>query len=354
MFSVDKTLIERKFADRLYTVVDRFKIISTNPYKANFRCDVCGDSKKSRSKARAYVYENDGGLHFKCHNCDTGMHFSNYLKTYHTDLYQQYVWDIVQMKGLNVVPHAKAEDRYVADISKTPLTRLDKFEPLKDLVKISKLNDSNSCRQYVISRKIPTKYHHKLYYCEKFFHWINETVPNKFGEKALKFDEPRLVIPFIDENGYCFGVTGRSLAAEASVGRYITILFDDKKPKIFGLDTVDFSKKIYVLEGAIDSMFVENSLAFNGISGDLNLQDYVLVLDNEPRNKEVLDKYAVYIARGCPICIWPSSIAEKDVNMMILAGQTPEQIKSTIDANTRQGMLATLAFNNWKKLETRV
>ena len=48
--------------------------------------------------------------------------------------------------------------------------------------------------------------------------------------------------------------------------RYITIMFEEV-PKIFGLDTVNFQEKYYVVEGALDSMFLSNAVAMAGADG---------------------------------------------------------------------------------------
>lgn len=344
---------ERQIADQLNGTVDRFKVISTHPYNVNFRCDICGDSRKNKFKARAYIYEEDGHLHFKCHNCGEAHFLTMYLKMYHPNLYDQYQFELMSGKSQanNITAFAK-DQKAAFNIANTPTKPFNKFEPLAELTKVSQLPETNRCRQYVLSRKIPTNYHYKLFYVEKFYHWINKWKPDKFSKEALAHDGPRLVIPFLDRNSKCFGVTGRALE-EVELGRYITILFDEDKPKIFGVDTVNPNEKVYILEGAIDSMFIPNSLAFNGIDGDIPIKNAVLVLDNEPRNKQVLDKYAAYIAQDYSICIWPEDVAEKDVNEMVLAGRSPEQIKQLIDDNTYQGMFALLAFNAWKKLETK-
>jgi hypothetical protein len=55
------------------------------------------------------------------------------------------------------------------------------------------------------------------------------------------------------------------------------------------------------------------------------------------------------ISNGYHVVIWPKSIAEKDINAMVLAGRSPEKIKSIIDGNTYGGVAARLRFVDWKK-----
>jgi hypothetical protein len=134
-------------------------------------------------------------------------------------------------------------------------------------------------------------------------------------------------------------------------------MLDESKPKIFGLDTLERnSKDIYLLEGPIDSLFVDNAIAAAG--GDLLSQvetlglqkeQIVVVFDNEPRNAEVVSKIEKSINAGYRTTLWPEYIEQKDVNDMILAGYTSDQIKNIIDSNTTSGLEAKLKFAIWRK-----
>jgi hypothetical protein len=109
-----------------------------------------------------------------------------------------------------------------------------------------------------------------------------------------------------------------------------------------------------VVEGPIDAMFLENSLAmmdaslYNVISSVGNL-DYVFVFDNEPRNKDVCKHMQKTIAMGKNICIWPKHITAKDINEMVLKGTSPAVIQSIIDSNTFSLLKAQLEFGSWSK-----
>ena len=160
--------------------------------------------------------------------------------------------------------------------------------PLKGLKKVSQLAPDHPIKVFVDERKIPTIYHSKLFVCPNFMRFSNGLVPNKFSKDALAHDETRLLIPFLDSNKSLHAYQGRSLRANSAV-KYITIVLEESVPKLYGLDTVDTNKTIYVLEGPIDSMFVPNAIATAG--GDLvsavkslNKNDLVIVYDNEPRS----------------------------------------------------------------------
>ena len=127
-------------------------------------------------------------------------------------------------------------------------------------------------------------------------------------------------------------------------------MLDDEAPKLYGLDKIDKSKSIYIVEGPFDSTFVENAVAMCGSDvdiGSFDWSDYIWVLDNEPRNREIVNRIAKLIDRGEKVVIWGNSIVEKDINDMVLAGH---DVMSMIKLNTYAGLEAKVKFNTWKKV----
>lgn len=333
--------VELQYATMLSGRLDRFKIKSTNPYKINFRCPICNDSQKSKAKARAWLIEDrvKGGFYFNCFNCHAPIgKLANFLKQVDQLLYNDFI-----------------AEKYVAKVKEEASTpKKDQFKKptfstdvLKTVKKISQLKADHPVKRYIESRNIPSNQHWKLYYTPKFISWVNSFLPGKFGENVP--DEPRLLIPFKDKNGKVFGVSARGFNPNGL--RYITIMFDENQPKIFGLDTVDFTKKYYIVEGAIDSLFLENSIAMAGADGNVtglsNIENAVFVFDNEKRNKEIHKQIDKLIRGGHSVCIWPNSIAQKDINDMFLSGI--HNIKEIIDKNTYKGLEASLKFMSWRK-----
>ena len=81
--------IDLKFINNLSGRLGQFK--KKTDYLFNFRCPHCGDSEKSKTKARAYFYRVKNDMFFKCHNCGQGQNFSNFLKYVDPKMYEEYL-----------------------------------------------------------------------------------------------------------------------------------------------------------------------------------------------------------------------------------------------------------------------
>ena len=332
------TFVDLQFANMLSGQLERFVVKHRNPYKANFRCPICGDSAKSKTKARAWILQSDktGSFHFHCHNCGSSQSFSNFLKTYNPTLYGNYITE-------KFIDKSKAPN---LEEFKTE-TKLLVSSPLKNLKKISQLKHDHPAKLYIESRQIPTNQHYRIYYHPKFMGWVNSVLPGKFTDVTR--DEPRLVIPLIDKHGKVFGVSSRGFNPKGL--RYITIMFEDK-PKLFGLEKVDFSKPYFIVEGALDAMFLANSIAMVGadtaLDGIEKKENATFVYDAEPRNLEICRRMEKQVKLGHKICIWPKNILGKDINDMFLNGV--KDIQKIITDNTYNGLSATLKMAEWRKV----
>ena len=338
--------LDQKFASLVGTQLEQFKVINTKPYNAKFRCNVCGDSQSSKFKTRGHFYEHSGRINVKCFNCGYSTSLSKFIKTYNPSLYTEYRLEVMKETG------AVEPVKFVPEIEKFSSRRIDYFEPFKELKKISQLKPEHAAKKYISDRNIPSNTHYRMFYSHIYFTWVNSFVPDKFNEKALKFDEPRIVFPFIDRNGYVFGFTGRSISPKSTL-RYVTIMLDETKDKIFGLDSIEDNKKIYLVEGPIDSLFLTNCVAMAG--SDINLtnlgdrNNIVIVYDNEPRSREIVNKISKAIDMNYKVCIWPDDIEQKDVNDMVLAGLSGPAVQHIIDHNTYEGLSAKMRLQMWRK-----
>mgnify|MGYP001032225729 FL=1 len=334
-----------RYAGILSTRLERFSIKSYTPYRANCRCPICGDSQKSKIKARGWLLQREANILFYCHNCHASLGMANFLKEVDMALYNSYTMD----RGLE-----KYESRPKKDIK--PLDKLvhkqpffnKKGSPLLKLKKISSLNFSHKAKKYIEKRQIPVSKHYKLYYTDNFNAWVNSLIPGKMPN--LK--EERIVLPFIDPKNKVFGFQGRAL--DDSSLRYITIMLDESMPKLFGLNDVDFDDTYYVVEGPIDSLFIDNCIAMAGADGNAsglkNAENAVFIFDNEPRNKQIVERMEKCIEDGYKVFIWPDYIVDKDVNDVVLSlGITSKELKSMIDKHTYSGLSGKLQISYWRK-----
>ena len=336
--------IDAKYASLLGARLRNFK--QKNEYLWNYSCPVCGDSSKNKLKARGYIYRAKADLFCKCHNCGHSTNIGNLIKYVDVNLYDQYVLERYKAGATrynahkDVTPLIVPEKELLEDDILSPLKRLDK------------LPQDHPAVQYVLNRKIPMNKWNLLYFAPRFKSFTN-SVTAKFQE-PIQDEHPRMIIPYFTTAGKCFAFQGRAYGNEEP--KYYTIKVDETQEKIYGLERVDYGRRIYVVEGPIDSLFLPNAIAVSGASFDTPtirklLANATIIMDNEPRNKDIVKQLDKYITLGYSVCMLPDTITQKDINEMVLhGGMTPDEIVDLINTNTYTGMEAKLKFINWRKV----
>ena len=320
-------LIDSKFIGLLSSRLSKFKRVKQGLY--NFRCPICGDSKTSKNKARGYIYAVKSNTNFKCHNCGASMSLNSFIKKLDTILHKQYT--------LEKFKDGHTGRNFVADEPKFV------FEKPKFAQKIvlPLCSEVDVARTYLQNRKIdPTKF----YFAENFDEFVRTFEGVDYSYMGR---ESRIIIPLFRERNL-IGFQGRSLGPNKI--KYITVMLDDEAPKIYGLDTINQKLPVYVVEGPLDSTFIDNSVALCGSDGDLGClegSDLILVYDNEPSNREIVSRIERCIQRNQKVIIWPNNILEKDINDMVIAGHN---VQNLLESNTYSGLEAKLKFNLWKKV----
>lgn len=322
-------LIDDKYINLISIRLEKFTKKNANLY--NCRCKICGDSQKNKSRARGYFYSVKNNTNYKCHNCGINISLNNYLKQMDPILHQQYCLE-------------KYSSGFTGKNFTAETPKFDFKKPVfRKTLNLPKASENPVSKSYLENRKLNPD---NFYYAEKFKEWTN-TVHKTFDQKALKYEESRIVIPLYYKKEL-IGFQGRSIGP--SQIKYITIMLEEDAPKIYGYDKVNLSNPVYIIEGPFDSTFIDNSVAMCG--SDLNLKDLnishpVYVYDNEPRNQEIHKRMESRIESGESIVIWPSLIKEKDINDMVLSGLN---VQSVIESSTYSGLVAKLKFNEWKKV----
>lgn len=332
--------VDRKYVALLSPRLDRFKQVNTDTW--NFRCPICGDSKKNKYKARGYLFSKGGRVHYWCHNCKATPKFHEFLKSMDEELYRQYLVDTFGEKPKRNTDTVKVETGTVG------MARL--FTRSLNIPSIESLPDNHPAKTILRGRKIPEKYFSELFYAEDFKAFVDDFWPE--NEKELPEQDARIVIPARDAVGSILAIQGRTLGS--SKERYITIKPNEDSAKIYGLDHIDFDKTIYVLEGPLDSLFFDNALAtmdsalytapdiINHKNGD-----FVFVYDNEPRNRDVLKSIRKSIRLGQKVVIWPKEVSGlKDPNDMVKEGI---DVQSLVENRIFQGPQAELELTMWER-----
>ena len=321
--------VDVRFINLISSRLSKFKRVKPDLY--NFRCPICGDSEKTKNKARGYLYKIKTNTNYKCHNCGISLSFNNFLKQVDPALHKEYT--------LEKFKEGHTGKNFVA---KEPKFEFEKPKFKKTLkIGLPKASSNQDAKKYLEDRKLDPD---KFYYTDKFKEWTNSKV-HTFDD--LTYDEPRIIIPLIYEDKFV-GYQGRSLGP--SKVKYITVMLDDDAPKIYGLDKVGRDAPVFVTEGPFDSTFIRNSIAMCGADADVDrwgISNPVYIYDNEPRNREIVNRISKTIDRGYQVVIWPDHINVKDINDMVMSGL---DVQNLVESNIYSGLQAKLKFTNWKKI----
>ena len=218
--------------------------------KLNFRCPLCGDSRKSSTKKRGWWYMKSSS--FFCFNCSTGMSGIKFLQAISGSSYEDIRKEYTKLflkSGLSTSLSASfvipASEPSVFDIK--PIVKAEWKKPL-----------SEEAKTYLDSRLV-TK---SPFYNDSFYLWTN-----KRGNDYILID---WVLNGVD--AYF------QLNDFKKHGSMKYIFPKDSKKLIYGLDNVDMSwPYIIVFEGVYDSIFVKNGIAV----GTKAITDYQLKLIKE-------------------------------------------------------------------------
>lgn len=342
---------EKSLIEAIGPFLSRF---SKKGNKYNFRCVYCGDSKRDETKARAWLLppRRQQGIDtyvYHCFNCNKSTTLEKFLKENFPDKYDALLLDKYS-SGAGKKMFRNRED--LVGVSE-PHEFNEKLT--ESLQRVSSLSSSHPCVEYCRSRQIPKKYWSDLWYAEEFEPWIETILPERNQYKKVS---SRLVFPLRTRAGNVFGVQGRTISGDRI--RYKTFVFVENRTQVYGLETVNFNETFYVLEGIIDSFFVENSIAVGSSSLVAGLRSLrtieknaVLVFDNQPKNPEIVHCLRGAVSEGYKVCIWPKGLKGKDPNEMIQSGVTQEDLMTIIRQNTFSGLAAETELIGRKLIKER-
>lgn len=330
--------IDKKYINLVSSMLPKFKWKKET--LANCRCVICGDSTKSKGKARGYFFVKNNSFFYKCHNCGAGLSVYNFLQHVSPTLCKDYSMErFCAGENRGNFKKPTKEDLYPISAIRP---KSYNFQYLVDLP------EEHKAVQYVIDRKIPKEKWDDIGYTDdmgKLAEEFDESYKDRFSK------EDRLVVVIRNSSGIC-GFQCRTFSQKTKKGMKYFTLKREKELCYYGLDKVDLTKKFYILEGPINSMFIPNAIATLGSSNFTQVHEKiddtnaVYVLDNEPYKKETVQLLEKLINMKKTVCIFPENITEKDINDMVSAGL---DAKKLIDQNTYSDLKAKLVLTKWKK-----
>lgn len=338
--------VDYEYAEVLSRYYPRYEKVRANPLKINFRCPICGDSASDELKARAWIFDSPkkGMLLFHCFNCDATSSFSNFLKEQDDALYREYILE-KRKSDMSTAPVRKPIDEHAHEKFKTKLI----IEKLDYCERLDRLDPNHPIIKYVEQRCIPKTAYSRLWFTSQWQDLVNSVNEDTY---SLPKGECRLVIPIYNKDGKMEAFQGRALSANQQP-KYLTIKASDNASKVYGCDKVNENEPVIVVEGPIDSLFLNNGIAITGGSLDLTEVPYegnrIWVLDNEPRHPDTMKRMKKLIESNETVAMWDECPwSSKDINEMVKAGEaTPEQINQYIIDNAVEGLMAKLRFSKW-------
>ena len=302
-----------------------------------FRCPICHDSKKNRSKKRGALIIYDDGAIMTCKNCGYSHPLWKVLKENYSSVYSEYSSEVVKLAAGKdsldeAIKHAKEASPAPAPttrlipslpprpIQREPDTRVaaamteGKFEPITECRDdaMKKL-----CADYVDKRRIPSDVASTFMCCTN----------GKYNN--------RLIIPYINQGRYTYFVA-RDMKG-VSPAKYMGL--QGVKRPMYIPRPIDWTKTIYILEGEIDSMFIQNSISVGSVHNcsvviraleKYGIKDFIFVMDND---KSGYAKASQLSQSGYKTFNW-CGFKGKDINECVMNGELPVQPTGVVVVNS--------------------
>jgi len=251
-FEIDSSIVDKHV--RIILNQNFSDVFETSEFY-NIRCNVCGDSAKDKTKKRGFILKSSDPWVYYCHNCETSTSVIKWMSEYYPSQYKNMMIDVMRNKSYD------NNDTY--NFNKKEVT--EKRDEKNDTKHFKPLIKFKDCVDYCESRKIPYSEYSKWFYA----------TGGVFNG--------RIIITFRKPNGKIYYYQGRSFNNTKGI-RYMS-RFGDYKVSIYNYYNVDENKPVSVLEGPIDSVFVENSIAVTGLKlkGDIldKFKKIYFLLDND-------------------------------------------------------------------------
>lgn len=304
--------------------------------KWNFRCIVCGDSKTNKNKKRGYILYDQSRYKvpvYSCRNCGVTLSFNSFLYKHRQHLYKDYKRECLEsgLFGPVIKPEPSKEEIEI------PVNENSNVHDI--IVNLERAKNNAKALEYCMKRKLPESFISELLYTGNFIKHVTE---NKIMEFAnIPDSDERIIIPVYDKDKNLTHIQGRALYPTEL--KYITITIKDQF-KIWGMDRIKYSEKVFCFEGVFDACFIPNSVATLGAQFNAkNLRQYANVYCPDfdiYTNKHVRKKCLDWVQVGGDLFIPPEGINGKDVNELIQNGVEINKVVELIQNNVYNSISA--------------
>ena len=340
-----------------------FKIVEKrrmNEYhdRVQFACPYCQDSAKVKNAKRGNVWFNK--LIYVCFNCGKKTNFDKFSKDFNIRLDPQKKLELIEHLN-STISYKDAED----DFLDTEFDKLIEFSEVERIFNNDELNITDFrpiqkdgvIYQYLINRGIPDVLHKNIYEAK---YWMNSdrydpiiVLLNRRGSKILgvqvrnlKDGKRRLFKIYNFETLYKW-IKGVEEIEDIDFNQLVIY---NKLSYYFNILNVDFSEKVTIFEGYLDSLFYPNSIGVVGVNTDMKfLESNNLELQYFYDNDQAgFDKSEMKLKEGYPVFLWKKlfqDIVDKKQS------EDPYKLMYRISKVKDLNKLAELVPNPYKKLD---
>jgi hypothetical protein len=348
-----QNIVNKEFSD-----TSRRKLVEYAD-RINFCAPCCGDSHKNKYAKRGNLYLHN--LYYICFNCGYKSTLDRLAKKFNEQIdpdkklemiehldsvmtYSDYENDFLEAQFDDLINLSDIEDV----ISKN-LTPISDFQPIKV---------NGGVYKYLVNRGIGPELHKNIYQ-GKF--WKNDdesewiiAMLNRRGDKILgmqvrnlKSGKRRIFKIYNYENLLEWVNIGKGIEEEQDMSKMVIY---NKLSYYFNILNVDFSRRVTVFEGYLDSLFFPNSIGLVGVNTDFrflesNGFDVQYFFDNDEAG---FKKSEEKINEGFSVFLW-MKLFEDIVDKK--RSQDPYRLYNRIKKVKDINKLAELSPNPYKNLD---
>lgn len=271
-------------------------------------CVICREGKSWLKKKRCYYFPDKESIY--CHNCGWSSHVNTWLRKVTGKSYHELL-----KEGSNYIPEFNViEITSQKKVPSLPKDCINLFDPVQ--VKFYQNNAVvKQAIQFLKDRRIIEAVNKPKAMYVSLTDYIHKN---------------RIIIPYFDNDGGVQFYQSRTLLKEDVNPRYMSKCNGIKS--VFGINNVtNKTANVYIFEGPINAMFVENGLAVSGIqeSSDILYTAFqtqemqkvlfynkIWVLDSQWIDSASYKKTERLLKLGETVFIWPEAIGKqcKDFN----------------------------------------